>query len=63
MKLLIDISWCDGEGVCTGIRPDIFEIGDDNIVHLRTEDFSEADLSDLEDAVFLCPKQALRLEL
>jgi ferredoxin len=63
MKLHVDVDICGGQGVCTGIRPDIFEIGDDNTVYLLTDDFTEADLPDLADAVFLCPTQALRLDL
>jgi ferredoxin len=62
MKLFIDTKTCRGQGVCTGIRPDIFDIGDDETVRLRREDFTEADRQDLEDAVFLCPTLALRLE-
>jgi ferredoxin len=62
MKTHIDTDACTGHGVCEGIRPDIFEVGDDGIVHLLTEEFTEADRQDLEDAVYQCPAQALRLE-
>ncbi len=62
MKMHIYTDLCTGHGVCEVIRPDIFEVGDDGIVHLLTEDFTEADRRDLEDAVCQCPTQALRLE-
>jgi ferredoxin len=42
MKMHIDTDVCTGHGVCEGIRPDIFEVGDDGTVHLVTEDFTEA---------------------
>ena len=58
----IDTSGCDGHGVCEGIRPDIFQVGDDCIVRLLTHDFTEADRQDLDDAVYQCPAQALRFE-
>ncbi|MQA61776.1 MAG: ferredoxin [Actinophytocola sp.] len=62
MKMHIDTDVCTGHGVCEGIRPDIFEVGDDGIAHLLTEEFTEEDRQDLEDAVDQCPTQALRLE-
>jgi ferredoxin len=42
MKMHIDTDVCTGHGVWEGIRPDIFEVGDDGTVHLVTEDFTEA---------------------
>lgn len=62
MKMHIDTDLCIGHGACEAIRPDIFEVGDDGIVRLLTEDFTEADRQDLEDAVCHCPTQVLRLE-
>jgi ferredoxin len=61
MRMHVDMDACTGHGVCTGIRPDIFELADYK-VHLITEDFTEADRPDLEDAVNQCPAQALRIE-
>ena len=61
MRMHIDAVACTGHGVCAGIRPDLFELADDT-VHLVTEDLTEADRQDLEDAVYQCPTQALRLE-
>lgn len=62
MKMHIDTDVCTGHGVCEGIRPDIFEVGDDGIALLLTEEFTDGDRQDLEDAVDQCPTQALRLE-
>jgi ferredoxin len=62
MKIHIDTRLCTGQCVCESIRPDIFEVGADGIVHLCTEEFTETDRQDLEDAVYQCPTQALRLE-
>ncbi|MGH3950298.1 MAG: ferredoxin [Pseudonocardiaceae bacterium] len=62
MRMIVDTDVCTGHGVCEGIRPDVFEVGDDGITHLLTEDLTEQDRHDLEDAVDQCPTQALRLE-
>ncbi len=62
MKIHIDTAACTGLYVCEGIRPDIFEVRTDGVVHLLTDEFSESDRRDLEEAVYQCPTQALRLE-
>lgn len=62
MKIEIDIDMCVGHGVCENIRSDLFEVRDDGIAHLLTEELSEADRRDIEDAVNQCPAYALRLE-
>ena len=61
VKISIDTDVCTGHGVCEGIREDIFEVGDDGLVHLRTTEFAEEDREDITDAVDQCPTQALRL--
>lgn len=61
MKITIGNA-CTGHGVCEGIRPDLFEVGDDGYAHLLNEEFTEADRADLEYAVEQCPTQALKLE-
>lgn len=62
MKITIDTDACTGHGICESIREDIFEVGDDGLVHLLTTEFTEDDREDLMDAVDQCPTQALRLE-
>ena len=62
MRLHIDINRCIGSGACEDIRPDIFEVGDDGAVHLITDEFTEADRQDLQNAVRQCPTQTLSLE-
>ena len=34
MKILVDRSKCDGNGVCMGIAPDVFEVDDDMQLHI-----------------------------
>lgn len=62
MKINVDTDRCTGHGVCESIAPEVFEVGDDGIVHLLTTDLTEAMRSDLESAVAECPTQALSLE-
>lgn len=62
MEIHIDEDKCTGHGVCEGIRDDVFEVGDDGVVHLLIADLTEVLREDLEDACDQCPTQALRLE-
>jgi ferredoxin len=62
MKITVDADRCTGHGVCESIAPAIFEVGDDGMVHLLTDDLAEDDRADLESAVAECPTQALSLE-
>lgn len=61
MRITIDTTVCDGHGICERLRPDIFEIDDDGVAKLVTEEFTETDRPDLQMAVDQCPVQALRL--
>lgn len=61
MKITIDANVCTGHGVCESIRPDIFEVSDDGMAHLLTDELNEQDRDDLLEAVDQCPTQALKL--
>ncbi|HEX3825275.1 MAG TPA: ferredoxin [Mycobacteriales bacterium] len=62
MKINVDTDKCTGHGVCESIAPDVFEVGDDGIVHLLSTELTEAMRPTLESAVAECPTQALSLE-
>jgi len=62
MKITIDTDKCTGHGVCESLAPEIFEVGDEGIVHLLTESLTDDMRSRLEEAVAECPTQALSLE-
>jgi ferredoxin len=62
MKINVDTDRCTGHGVCESLAPEIFEVGDDGIVHLLTVELSEDQRPSLESAVAECPTQALSLE-
>lgn len=62
MKVEIDYSRCEGHGVCVGLAPSTFELGDeDEQVRLVTENPERT----AEEAVTLaakrCPTQSIRI--
>jgi ferredoxin len=62
VKVNVDTDRCTGHGVCESTLDTVFEVGDDGMVHLLTEDPGEALRPQLEEAVAECPTQALSLE-
>jgi ferredoxin len=62
MKINIDTDRCTGHGVCESLEPEVFEVGDDGIVHLLAVSYTEDMRAGLESAVAECPTQALSLE-
>jgi ferredoxin len=62
MNIHVDTDRCTGHGVCESLLPEVFEVGDDGVVHLLITDLSAIQRGDLEEAVAECPTQALRLE-
>jgi ferredoxin len=62
MRISVDYDRCTGHGVCESIRDDVFEVGDDGMVHVLVEELTSDLRPQLEEAVAECPTQALRIE-
>ncbi|PPJ34278.1 ferredoxin [Nocardia nova] len=62
MKVSVDFDQCEANGICVGIAPDVFELDDEDQLHILAADVPEDRLSDVETAVAQCPKAALRLQ-
>ena len=60
-KIVVDTDRCTGHGICESLAPHVFEVGDEGIVHLLTDDLGEDLRLTLESAVAECPTQALSL--
>lgn len=58
-KVTIDDSLCTGCGLCAANCPDSFEIGDDNIAHVISENCGTCDLKELADQ---CPLNAISVK-
>ncbi|WP_040686317.1 ferredoxin [Nocardia vinacea] len=62
MKVTVDLDQCEANGICVGIAPDVFELDDDDVLHIVAADVPDDRLADVEDAVAQCPKAALKLQ-
>lgn len=61
-RLRADRDLCEGYANCVFQVPEVFDLGDDNIVVLQTRDIGEADRERVAEAVASCPVAALSLE-
>ncbi|MEU7766463.1 ferredoxin [Nocardia sp. NPDC049190] len=62
MKVSVDPDQCEANGICVGIAPDVFELDDDDVLHIAEGDVPADRLTEVEQAVAQCPKAALRLQ-
>ncbi|MBF6355904.1 ferredoxin [Nocardia higoensis] len=61
MKVSVDLDQCEANGICVGFAPDVFELDDDDQLHILVDDVPADRRAAVEDAVAQCPKAALKL--
>ena len=61
VRVIVDLNLCQSHGECVFAAPDVFELGDDDLLRWK-EEVDESRRAALEDAVNVCPMMAIRLE-
>ena len=61
MRIVIDWDLCESNAVCMGIAPDVFEVREDDLLHVLDETPDESKRPLIEEAIARCPKQAISL--
>lgn len=62
MKVVVNWSLCDGNGNCAAAAPELFQLDDDDQLHVLLETFGDELRAKAQLAVRSCPKNALTLE-
>jgi ferredoxin len=62
VRVVVDFDRCESNAVCMGIVPEVFEVRDDDFLYVLMEEPPEELRAKVEEAVRLCPKQAIALE-
>jgi ferredoxin len=62
MKVVVDYDLCESNAVCMGIAPEVFEVRDDDFLYVLQENPPEEMRPKIEEAVRMCPKQAISIE-
>lgn len=62
MKVVVDFDKCQSNALCMGVAPEVFEVRDDNFLYVLDEHPDEELRGKVEEAVALCPTQAISIE-
>ena len=60
--LYVDPDECEANAVCVGLAPELFELDDDDTLHVLVEHPPPALVARAREAVDSCPKRALFLK-
>lgn len=61
MEVRVDPLACEANGVCAGLVPEVFELDDDDVLHIVTPHPPDELASKVRHAVRSCPKAALTM--
>ena len=61
MKVEVDRDACEANAVCAGLVPEVFEVDDEDVLHIQVEEVPSALAESVRHAVRSCPKAALSL--
>ena len=62
MKVIVDTDLCEANAVCMAECPEVFRVEEDDTLTLLMQEVPEGHRAAVEEAVRLCPRQALRVE-
>jgi ferredoxin len=62
MRVIVDFEMCDSNGFCVDAAPEVFELGDDDVLSVLDDHPAEALRERVLRAVGSCPKNAISLE-
>ncbi len=60
-RVHVDMNLCQSHGECVYVAPDIFELGDDDVLRWR-EEISPEEREIAQEAADACPMLAIRLD-
>jgi ferredoxin len=61
MRVVVDFDKCKSNALCMAAAPEVFEVRDDNFLYVLQEEPPEDLRAKVEEAVRVCPTQAISL--
>ena len=61
MRVVVDFDKCKSNALCMAAAPEVFEVRDDNFLYVLQEEPGEELRAKVEEAVRVCPTQAITL--
>jgi ferredoxin len=62
MRVQVDRDSCEANAVCAGLVPEVFEVDDEDIMHIKVDEVPDRLADGVRHAVRSCPKAALSIE-
>ncbi len=62
MKVVVDYDLCEANALCMDCCPEVFRVEEDDTLTILMDTIPDELRSKCEEAVRLCPRQAIRLE-
>jgi ferredoxin len=62
VKVIVDRDACEANAICAGLVPEVFEVDDDDVLHIKLDEVPAGLADSVRHAVRSCPKAALSLE-
>jgi ferredoxin len=62
MRIEVDWDLCESNGVCMGVIPEVFQLGDDDMLSVLQPEVTPENESLVREAVRQCPRQAISIE-
>ncbi|BBY62312.1 ferredoxin [Mycolicibacterium helvum] len=62
MKIEVDFGLCEANAICMGIIPEVFEVDDQDCLHVHNDDVTPENEAQIRDAVRQCPRQAISIK-
>jgi ferredoxin len=60
-KIEVDWGLCESNGVCMGIIPEVFQLGDDDMLSVLQTEVTPENEAQIREAVRQCPRQAISI--
>ncbi|ORW90787.1 ferredoxin [Mycolicibacter terrae] len=60
-QVVVDYGLCEANAICMGINPEVFDVDDEDNLHILKPDITPETESDVHEAVRRCPRQALSI--
>ncbi len=62
MRIEVDWDLCESNGVCMGIIPEVFHLGEDDMLTVLQPEVTPGNEAQVREAVRQCPRQAISIK-
>lgn len=61
-KIVVDFGLCESNAICMGLAPDVFNLDEQDYLHVLTDEVTPENEHAVREAVRQCPRQAISIQ-